>query len=139
MTDRVSKTQRSYNMSQVKCRDTGLEIKLRKELYRRGLKGYRTRSKLFGKPDIVFTKYKLAIFVDGCFWHKCPICFKKPSTETDFWDKKIENNVLRDSEVNKKLSNDGWKVLRFWEHEINKDINNVIDKIIKVRFGKIED
>jgi len=126
-------------MSQVKCRDTGLEIKLRKELYRRGLKGYRTRSKLFGKPDIVFTKYKLAIFVDGCFWHKCPICFKKPSTETDFWDKKIENNVLRDSEVNKKLSNDGWKVLRFWEHEINKDINNVIDKIIKVRFGKIED
>jgi DNA mismatch endonuclease (patch repair protein) len=138
MTDRVSKSQRSYNMSQVKCRDTGLEIKLRKELHKRGLKGYRTQSNLFGKPDIIFTKYKIAIFVDGCFWHKCPICFKKPLTETDFWDKKIENNVLRDVAVNKKLINDGWKVLRFWEHEINKDINNVIDMIIKRRLGKTD-
>ena len=136
MIDVFSKSQRSYNMSRVKCRDTKPEIKLRKELHRHGLKGYRTRSNLYGKPDIIFTKYKLAIFVDGCFWHKCPVCFKRPSTRTDFWDKKIEKNTLRDKEVNKKLASDGWKILRFWEHEINKNINNVIKKIIKERIPK---
>lgn len=136
MTDVFSKSQRSYNMSQVKCRDTKLEIKLRKELYKQGLRGFRTRFNLYGKPDIVFTKYKLAIFVDGCFWHKCPTCFKKPSTETDFWDKKIERNTLRDKEVNNKLAGDGWKVLRFWEHEINKNMNNVLGRIIRERLNK---
>ncbi|MEA3255673.1 MAG: very short patch repair endonuclease [Candidatus Altiarchaeota archaeon] len=131
MTDVLTKEQRSYNMSQIKGKNTQPELLLRKYLFLKGLKGYRLKSSLIGKPDIVFTKYKIAIFIDGCFWHKCPGCFVKPTSNINFWKKKIDGNVKRDKEVNKILKKQGWKVIRFWEHEIKKDLQKCYSKVEK--------
>lgn len=133
MTDVLTKKQRSYNMSMIKSKDTKAEIRLRKFLFSKRLRGYRIHSKVItGRPDIAFTRYKVAIFVDGCFWHKCPRCFIKPQTRKNFWKKKIEGNVKRDKEVNHILKKQGWKVIRFWEHEIKnrKKLNRCFDKIL---------
>ncbi len=131
MADVLTKKQRSYNMSRIKGRDTKPELSLRKLLFRKGVRGYRTHYKLPGKPDIVFLSKKVAIFIDGCFWHKCPKCFIEPETRKGFWLNKISGNVKRDKEVKKLLKKDKWKVLRFWEHEVKKDANKVTEKIIK--------
>lgn len=130
MGDVLTKEQRSYNMSQIKSKHTKAELALRKALSSRGIRGYRLHSKIIGKPDIVFTNKKVAIFIDGCFWHKCPRCFIKPQTRKEFWNKKIEGNVQRDKIINVELKKGGWKVLRFWEHEVKKDLEKCIKKII---------
>jgi DNA mismatch endonuclease (patch repair protein) len=78
-------------------------------------------SKLPGKPDIVFPESKVAVFIDGCFWHRCPIDFREPSTRRAFWRRKIEGNVKRDREVTKALKEAGWRVKRFWEHDVRKN------------------
>jgi len=127
--DVLNKKQRSYNMSRIKAKNTKPEIILRKALFRNGLRGYRIHYSLYGKPDIVFTKYKLAIFMDGCFWHKCPKCFITPETRTDYWTEKIENNKKRDEIINQKLLSKGWLVLRFWEHQIEKELDKVLNDI----------
>jgi DNA mismatch endonuclease (patch repair protein) len=131
MTDVLSPEQRKFNMSRIRGRNTNPEIKLRKLLFSRGIRGYRIHYKLPGKPDIVFTKTKIAIFIDGCFWHKCPICFQEPETRKEFWMKKIQSNIDRDKKVNDLLRKDGWTVIRIWEHEIRKDPENAIKKIIR--------
>ncbi len=105
-------------MSQIKGKDTQPEVILRKALSDAGLRGYRLHCRLTGKPDIVFPKRKVAIFIDGCFWHKCPKCFKKPETNKEFWLKKIDSNVKRDKLVSAKMKKEGWKVLRIWEHRL---------------------
>jgi len=136
MTDVHTKKQRSYNMSKIKSKNTKYEIILRKKLWAEGIRNYRLHKKLPGTPDITFTNSKLVIFVDGCFWHKCPKCFKKPSTNINFWNKKINSNVERDKKVNRILKENGWKVLRFWEHDIKKDVNRCIRTIksnLKIR------
>ena len=132
MTDVLTKKQRSFNMSQIKGKDTKPEVILRKQLYARGIRGYRIHYKLSGKPDIVFLKKKIAIFVDGCFWHKCPLCFVKPKTRAKFWTKKIESNIKRDTTVKELLEKEGWIVLRIWEHEIKKTMDNVLIEILKL-------
>jgi DNA mismatch endonuclease, patch repair protein len=129
MVDVLTKKQRSFNMSQIKARDTKPEITLRKLLFEKGIRGYRIHYKLPGKPDIVFTKRKVVIFIDGCFWHKCPSCFVTPGTQTEFWMKKINANVKRDIETTKILINDSWNVLRFWEHDVKKNSEKIISKI----------
>jgi DNA mismatch endonuclease (patch repair protein) len=134
MTDVLTKKQRSYCMSRIRAKDTQPEVILRKALSSAGLKGYRLHYKLIGKPDIVFPKRRIAIFIDGCFWHRCPKCFIKPGTNKSFWKKKIDSNVKRDKTVNAELKSKGWKVLRIWEHELRKE------KIIKRRIlDKIKD
>lgn len=132
MTDVHSNKQRSYNMSRILGRNTGPEITLRQLLYSKGLRGYRLRSKLLGKPDVVFNRYKLVIFIDGCFWHKCPKCFVQPQTRKLFWKTKINNNVERDRKINQKLKKIGWTVIRLWEHEVNKNPDKCLNKIIKI-------
>lgn len=132
MVDVLTREQRSYNMSMIRGGNTAPEIELRKLLSARGLKDYRLHYKLTGKPDIVFPKRKIVIFIDGCFWHRCPKCFKKPATNRKFWLEKIDSNVKRDKLVITELRKKGWKVLRIWEHEIgnNKIIKKrIIDKI----------
>lgn len=132
MADVLTKKQRSYCMSQIKGKDTQPEIILRKALSSAGLKGYRLHYKLIGKPDIVFPKKKIAIFIDGCFWHKCPKCFISPETNKSFWRKKIDSNVRRDGIVNSELKSKGWKVIRIWEHELRKEKiikRKILDKI----------
>lgn len=123
--------ERSKNMAAIRCRDTKPELILRKALFNKGLR-YRIISKLPGKPDLVFPSRKLAIFVDGCFWHCCPKCFKAPSTNSEFWREKIAANMRRDEEVNNLLADEGWKVERYWEHEIYQDLDEIVQKIFNI-------
>lgn len=129
MTDVLTPEQRKKNMSRIRGKNTSPEMKLRKLLWQNGIRGYRIHYNLPGKPDIVFTRKKLIIFVDGCFWHKCPLCFKPPATHAEFWEEKIQKNVERDKRVNEELEKTGWIVLRIWEHEIRKSPDAVLEKI----------
>jgi DNA mismatch endonuclease (patch repair protein) len=136
MADVHDKKTRSYNMSQIKGKDTKPEILIRKFLFSRGFR-YRLYDKnLPGKPDLVLPKYKTVIFVHGCFWHGHENCkyFVIPKTRTDWWLKKIERNKLLDSENFQVLQKSGWKVLSIFECELKKNIrittlNELINKI----------
>ncbi len=128
MSDVLSAKQRSFCMSQIKGSKTKPEIMLRKALWNIGLR-YRIKNKLPGKPDIVFASKRTVIFVDGCFWHKCPDHYVEPKTRNEFWVRKIERNCQRDIEVTDLLNNMGWQVLRFWEHEIKNDLDKCVSKI----------
>lgn len=115
-----SSQQASRRMAKVRQKDTGTEMALRKELHRRGLR-YRVDYTVLKQPrrvaDVVFPGLKIAIFVDGCFWHGCPVHATWPKQNAEFWRQKIETNRLRDVDTNSRLLDTGWTVLRFWEHE----------------------
>lgn len=130
MADVLTPEQRKLVMSRIRGKDTGPEMKIRKLLFAKGIRGYRIHYDLPGKPDIVFTRQKVVIFIDGCFWHKCPVCFKEPETRKDFWMNKINSNVERDQKNSQILKEMGWKVIRIWEHEVRKDPEGVVDRII---------
>lgn len=83
------------------------------------IKGWRRRQKIYGNPDFVFRAQRLCVFVDGCFWHGCPECYRRPSTNQAFWDVKAQRNKARDKEVNSELRRRGWKVIRIWEHQLS--------------------
>ncbi len=130
--DVLSKKQRSYCMSQIRGKNTQPEIILRKAISSAGIRGYRLSYKLTGKPDIVFPKKKIVVFIDGCFWHKCPTCFISPATNKTFWKNKIDTNVRRDGIVNAELKEKGWEIIRIWEHELRKEKiikRKILDKI----------
>jgi DNA mismatch endonuclease (patch repair protein) len=84
------------------------------------IKGWRRRQKIFGNPDFVFHAQRLCVFVDGCFWHGCPKCYRRPATNQAFWDVKVQRNKARDKEVNKELRRLGWTVIRIWEHQLSE-------------------
>ncbi|MBU0627626.1 MAG: very short patch repair endonuclease [Nanoarchaeota archaeon] len=128
MPDTFSKKKRSQIMSKIKSKDTLLEIDF-KELIK-GLR-FQYQPKIFGKPDFASKKFKISIFIDSCFWHKCPKHFRKPTSNNFYWTKKINRNVERSKEVNNHLKKKGWKVLRFWEHEIKKNPGKCLIKIKK--------
>lgn len=115
-----SSPETSRRMAKVRQKGTDAEIALRRELYRRGLR-YRVDYEVLKKPrrvaDVVFPGLKIAIFVDGCFWHGCPEHATWPKQNAEFWRRKIETNRLRDADTNSRLFDVGWTVLRFWEHE----------------------
>lgn len=133
--DTHTPTQRKYNMSQIKSSDTLIELKFRKFIWKSGLRGYRIKSKITGRPDIYFFKQKVAVFIDGCFWHKCPIDFIRPKSRNDYWDKKIKNNVKRDKKINIELKKENIKALRFWEHEIVNNLEKCYS-ILKTAYEK---
>lgn len=115
-------------MSKIRSKETKLEfcfIGLLNGLY------FRYQPKITGKPDFASKKLKIAIFIDSCFWHKCPKHFRKPNSNTSYWRPKINRNVERAKEVNKQLRKDGWKVIRFWEHDILKSPAKCVNKIEK--------
>lgn len=119
MADRLSSQRRSWNMSRIKSRDTSPELAVRKVLYRMGFR-YRLHSPAVpGSPDIVLKRFRAAIFVHGCFWHRHPGCkfAYVPKSRVEFWTKKFEANVRRDETVKKQLSDLGWKSLTIWECE----------------------
>lgn len=129
--DKRSEATISYTMSRIKGKDTSIELKLRKELYRLGYR-YRANSKyIFGHPDISFKGYKVVVFCDSEFWHGYNFeeNKKKLHSNLDYWIPKIERNIARDNEVNEKLAKEGYTVLRFWGYEINKDLDSCIKKI----------
>jgi len=112
-------------------RDTGPELALRSELHRRGLRfrkdlPLRLPSRVV-RPDIVFTRSRVVIFVDGCFWHACPIHGNQPRANTDYWGPKLARNVARDRVVDESLKAAGWRVVRSWEHE---EPSEVADRVL---------
>jgi DNA mismatch endonuclease (patch repair protein) len=115
--DNKTKEQRSMNMAAVKARNTKPELMIRKILSRQGFRYRLNVKKLPGSPDIVMTKYKTVIFINGCFWHGHYRCKKAvlPVTNTDFWKKKIENTKIRDKRKKKLLRNLGWHCITCWE------------------------
>ena len=110
----------SARMSRQRRRDTGPELLLRKELHRHGLR-FRVDHPLPGLPrrraDVVFTRARIAVFVDGCFWHSCPEHATSPASNAEWWRVKLDKNVTRGRETDRYLADAGWTVLRFWEHE----------------------
>jgi len=118
-------------MSSIRGKNTKPELLLRKYLWHHGIKGYRLHwKKIPGKPDIVFVSKKVAIFVNGCFWHRCPDC--NPSTpkhNSGFWKIKFKKNVERDLIKSLELNDLGWKVITIWECELKKDVEKIVDKI----------
>ncbi len=138
MADIVSKEKRSQMMAGIKSKNTKPEIVIRKLLYSYGYR-YRLHPKnIIGKPDIVFRKKKLAVFVNGCFWHGHKDCsiFKMPKTNTEFWKKKIEGNFRRDEMQSKQLIEAGWSVERVWECEIREASKNDKFESILSRIAK---
>ena len=118
-------------MSRVRQRGTDLERRLRSALRRGGLR-YRANVKLPGTPDVVLKSGKIAIFVDGCFWHGCPLHGTMPKTNSDFWAEKIYRNRERDGQVDVTLRKLGWKAVRVWEHDIKKSADTVVEKLLKL-------
>lgn len=131
--DNLTVEQRRKNMRHIKSKDTSIEVKLRKELWSRGYRYRKNVSNLPGKPDIVLTKYKIAIFCDSEFFHGKDWEVLKPrlekSNNADYWVKKISRNMERDNEINKKLLFMGWTVIRFWGKDILKNIDDCISVI----------
>lgn len=132
MADVHSPEIRSYNMSQIKCKGTKPEELVRKYLFSKGFRYRKNCARLPGKPDIVLSKYKTAIFVNGCFWHKHEGCkyFVWPKNNAEFWRKKIEGNTERDALNYEHLTQLGWKVLIIWECELKKSVAEVTLKRI---------
>lgn len=127
MVDVLTKEQRSHCMSKIRSKGTKAELALKKDLRKHG---FTYQPKITGKPDFAKRKDKIAIFIDGCFWHKCPKCYKEPKTRKSFWVEKIKRNVERDKEVNRLLKKEGWKVKRIWEHQIKKNLQRVLTKCL---------
>lgn len=120
---------RSRNMSAIRSRyNKTTEYALVKIFRKVGIIGWRRHPKsVYGKPDFIFSTQKIAVFVDGCFWHGCRKIKKLPKRNSGFWKKKILSNIVRDKAVNRKLRQEGWKVIRIWEHDLKKE-----SKIIKL-------
>lgn len=120
MVDNLKPEDRRKTMQAVKGKSTSLERRLFAMLAGMGIKGWRKNAAdVIGKPDIVFPCQKVAIFIDGCFWHGCPVCNRKlPQTNYEYWVRKINRNVELASIHDQKLTSEGWNVIRIWEHEV---------------------
>ena len=121
-------------MQHIRSKDTKVEILLRKALWHKGLRYRKNVKNLPGTPDIVFTKRKIAIFVDGDFWHARGHQDRpgeQVATNKEFWRKKLADNVERDRFVNDALLEQGWLVLRFWESDVKKDLNKCVNEILQ--------
>ncbi len=130
--DVLTKEQRHHNMSRIKSADTRAEVMLRKALWKKGLRYRKNYAALPGKPDIALTRQKIAIFVDGDFWHARghqDNPGEQVAANKEFWRKKLARNVERDKEVNDALTEAGWLVLRFWESDIKKDLYGCVENI----------
>lgn len=131
MTDRISPQRRSWNMSRIRGKDTRPEILLRKALFARGVRYRLHKRDLPGKPDIVFPSRRLAIFVNGCFWHRHEGCnfTTTPTTRKEFWQDKFSATVARDQRNIEVLNRAGWAVIVVWQCEIENDLDAIADSI----------
>jgi len=120
MPDVFSKAKRSEVMSRIRGHgNRNTELALIQLFRANRITGWRRNKQIFGKPDFVFAKARLVVFVDGCFWHQCPMHSKIPGGNREFWLRKLELNKKRDRLVNRTLRVDGWRVIRIWEHELS--------------------
>lgn len=130
--DKIDATRRSRNMAAIRRRDTRIEKALRSGLWKAGLRGYRVdAAKVPGRPDVAYGRQKVAIFVDGCFWHQCPDCYREPKSNTDYWRAKVERNISRDRATDQRLLEEGWTVIRLWEHEVKKDLDACVGRVAR--------
>jgi len=123
--DSLTQERRSWNMRQIRSKDTKPEILIRKALWRMGYRFRIHYKKLPGKPDVVIIKHKLAIFIHGCFWHRHDGCIEasKPKTNSEYWENKISKTMERDKEHNAEIIQLGWRVIIIWECEIRNDVS----------------
>jgi DNA mismatch endonuclease (patch repair protein) len=130
MVDHLSPAGRSRNMAAIRSKNTRPELLLRAELRQRDAAGYRLHARLPGRPDIVFTRWKVAVFVDGAFWHGHPDHFNA-ATATAYWRDKIARTQARDAQAGRDLQAEGWRVLRFWDFDVLADVNAVAERVIQ--------
>lgn len=129
--DDLTPEQRKKNMRAIRSKDTTIELALRKALWQRGIRYRKNYKGLIGKPDIVITKYRIAVFCDSDFWHGYDWENRKARIKSNqnYWIPKIERNMKQDREVTAALVEQGWIVLRFWEHTIRKELEECVDDI----------
>ena len=129
--DWLTPEQRSRNMSSIRSRgNKSTEKAVRYRMIRAGLRGWKVcTGDLPGKPDFVFEAVKLVVFLDGCYWHGCPKCYRGPTSNTGYWSEKFLRNKRRDRRVGRLLRRDGWRVIRIWEHAIERSPAKVVEKI----------
>src|SRR5258706_11699220 len=122
MADWLTRKQRSFNMSMIRASgNRTTEQKLVQLFTSLHVHGWRRNYPLLGRPDFVFTKQRVILFADGCFWHMCPKCFVLPKANRKYWRKKLNRNAERANEVNLLLRRKGWKVVRIWEHQLKTE------------------
>lgn len=137
MGDVFSKKKRSEVMSRVRSRgNRATELALIGLLRRQRISGWRRNIAVFGSPDFIFPAERVAIFVDGCFWHNCRKHRSIPVSNRDFWKQKLDRNATRDRLVNRTLRNRGWRVVRIWQHELAKLKEEVVAKRIRLKLGR---
>lgn len=130
MADRHTKEQRSRNMSRIrKFGNESTEMRMIALFRQYGISGWRRHLKLPGRPDFAFRQERVAVFVDGCFWHCCPICNWRPASNRSYWKAKFALNVARDRAANRALRTAGWKVLRIWEHSVKEEPDRVVARV----------
>lgn len=133
MVDTVSKDVRSQVMRCIPSGGTKPEVAMRLALVRNGIKGWQMHCiELSGKPDFIFKKKRLAIFIDGCFWHGCVDCYRGPKSNKRYWNDKLRLNKARDRKNSKILLSQGWRILRLWEHQVRKATDDCIGEIKKL-------
>ena len=119
MTDVFSEEKRSFVMSRIRSQgNKDTEINLIKVFRANGIRGWRRRWPLEGRPDFVFPERRIVVFVDGCFWHGCRAHFRRPKSNVEYWDQKLCRNKMRDRIVGRTLRKKGWHVIRVWEHDL---------------------
>lgn len=133
MADDLTPEQRRRNMQAIRSKDTTIELRMRKALWERGIRYRKNYKKLIGKPDIAITKYRIAVFCDSDYWHgyDWENRNQRIKSNRDYWVPKIERNMERDREVTETLQNDGWLVLRFWEWQIRKHLEECVETILQ--------
>lgn len=131
--DDLTPEQRRKNMQAIKCKDTSIELALRKALWHKGVRYRKNYKQLIGKPDIVLTKYRIVIFCDSDHWHgyDWENRNKRIKSNRDYWIPKIERNMERDKEVSAELESDGWRVIRLWEWQIKKHLAECVDMVMQ--------
>jgi DNA mismatch endonuclease (patch repair protein) len=133
MPDVFTKAKRSEVMSRIRSRgNAATEMALAKLFRQNKITGWRRNHKVFGKPDFIFRQVRLALFVDGCFWHGCPKHATQPKSNRAFWKNKFARNLARDKLVNRTLRRNGWRVIRIWECALKKNPLNCLRRIQRV-------
>lgn len=132
MSDVFTKEKRSEVMSRIRGKgNKDTELAMIKILRSHHIPGWRRNQSVFGKPDFVFPKQKVALFVDGCFWHGCPKHSNMPKNNREFWEKKLQGNMDRDKLISRELRKMNWKVIRVWEHELSNS-DRVVKRLLEI-------
>jgi len=137
--DWLAPEQRARNMAAIRSRgNRSTEKAIRFRMIRAGVSGWKLcASDLPGKPDFVFEDARLVVFLDGCYWHGCPNCYRAPTSNTGYWSQKFARNKARDRKVGRLLRAEGWRVVRFWEHEIERNPARLVERIRKLLLSQL--